>query len=374
MDLHTTHLGHPLILPTKNRSAAYAFIVDRFKSKLTAYKANRLSHAARLTLIKSVFASIPFYYMSTILLNKKLIAKLTSIVRKFWWTGIQSDQNCKPLCLPSWDEICKPIREGGLGVRNLHIMNLALIASSAWRIIKEPNSLLAAVLKAKYFPHTSIWRTNTNLPKSAFWSSVLKVLPLMQSSIYLQIAKGNSSIWSSPWCPDWQNIYDHLLTQPGSACPAIVKDLWHHDTKQWDEQKIASHFDNDFRNKVLQISIVNADFDDEVCWVHTSNAQCTTKSAYKCFLQVTGSNSRELISAQEKRIWWEVWTNKKLAPRVKTFAWRLIKRALATGGGARASKSQNTLQRNVQGVVCLKQTLTYFFIAPLPKPFGFVLQ
>jgi hypothetical protein len=258
--------------------------------------------------------------MSSILLNKKLIAKLTSIVRKFWWTGIQSDQNSKPLCLRSWDEICKPIKEGGLGVRNLYYMNLALIASSVWRVIKEPNSLLAAVLKSKYFTHTSIWRTDTNLPKSAFWSSVLKVLPLMQNSIHLQLAKGNSSIWSSPWCPDWKNIYDHLLTQPGSICPAIVKDLWHHDTKQWDEQKIASHFDDDFKNKVLQIPIIKANFDDEVCWIHTPNGQCTTKSVYKCFLQATGSISTESISTEEKKIWWDVWRNKKLAPRFKTFA------------------------------------------------------
>ena len=89
-----------------------------------------------------------------------------------------------------------------MGIRNLYTMNLALVASSTWRLIKEPNSLLAAVLKAKYFPRTSIWRTDNNLPKSAFWSSVLKVLPLMQNSIHLQLANGNSSIWSSLWCPN----------------------------------------------------------------------------------------------------------------------------------------------------------------------------
>ena len=45
------HLGHPLILPSKERSAAYNFVYDKFKSKLSSYKANRLSHAARLTRI-----------------------------------------------------------------------------------------------------------------------------------------------------------------------------------------------------------------------------------------------------------------------------------------------------------------------------------
>ena len=72
IDSSFVHLGHPLILPSKDRSAAYAFIYDKFKSKLSTYKANHLSHAARLTLIKSVFASIPVYYMSNILFSKKI--------------------------------------------------------------------------------------------------------------------------------------------------------------------------------------------------------------------------------------------------------------------------------------------------------------
>jgi hypothetical protein len=84
LDPSTIHLGHPLILPAKDRSAAYNFVYDKFKSKLSAYKANRLSLAARLTLIKSVFASIPVYYMSNILFSKKFLAKLTAIIRNFW--------------------------------------------------------------------------------------------------------------------------------------------------------------------------------------------------------------------------------------------------------------------------------------------------
>jgi hypothetical protein len=66
LDATTIHLGHPLILPAKDKSSVYNFVYHKFKQKLTAYKANMLSHAARLTLIKSIFASIPVYYMSNI--------------------------------------------------------------------------------------------------------------------------------------------------------------------------------------------------------------------------------------------------------------------------------------------------------------------
>ena len=69
MEAHFSHLGHPLILPAKNRSAAYNFVLDKFLNKLPAYKANMLSHAARLEL-KIHFSTIPVYYMANILFSK----------------------------------------------------------------------------------------------------------------------------------------------------------------------------------------------------------------------------------------------------------------------------------------------------------------
>lgn len=131
MNSSTKHLGHPLLVSAKDRNAAYSFIVDKFKSKLTTYKANSLSHAGRLALIKSVFASIPIYYMSIMLFSKKLIAKLTAIIRKFWWTGIQADGGKKGMALRSWKDICKPVSEGGLGIRDLMAVNKSILVQSA---------------------------------------------------------------------------------------------------------------------------------------------------------------------------------------------------------------------------------------------------
>ena len=105
IDESFSHLGHPLILPAKNRASAYNFVLDKFKSKLSTYKADKLSHAARLQLIQSVFSSIPVYYMSNILFSKKFIAKLTAIIRTFWWTGIK-EESSRSLCLRAWKDIC----------------------------------------------------------------------------------------------------------------------------------------------------------------------------------------------------------------------------------------------------------------------------
>jgi hypothetical protein len=62
---------------------------------LSKTKANTLSHAGRLTLIQLVFASISIYYMANILFSKKFLAKLTSVIRIFWWQGVQKEQQKK---------------------------------------------------------------------------------------------------------------------------------------------------------------------------------------------------------------------------------------------------------------------------------------
>ncbi|RXH80123.1 hypothetical protein DVH24_041270 [Malus domestica] len=53
-------------------------------------------------------------------------------------------------------------KEGGMGFRNRDEFNLVLLAKQCWRLIHEPNSLWARVIKARYFPD-SILRANARI-------------------------------------------------------------------------------------------------------------------------------------------------------------------------------------------------------------------
>lgn len=55
----------------------------------------------------------------------------------------------------SWDKLCGPKTDGGLGFRNLYTFNFGLLAKQGWRIISNPISLVARLLKTKYFPNCS---------------------------------------------------------------------------------------------------------------------------------------------------------------------------------------------------------------------------
>jgi len=39
-----------------------------------------------------------------------------------------------------------------MGYRDLHLFNLAMLARQGWRLLMEPESLCAHVLRAKYYP------------------------------------------------------------------------------------------------------------------------------------------------------------------------------------------------------------------------------
>lgn len=84
-----------------DRNKDYEFILNKFRAKLMTVKANKLNHAGRLIYIKSVLASIPVYYMSTVLLSKTFVGKITAIIRRFWWSRVQEDNPTSPIAFRS---------------------------------------------------------------------------------------------------------------------------------------------------------------------------------------------------------------------------------------------------------------------------------
>jgi hypothetical protein len=111
--------------------------------------------------------------MSIVLFSKTFIEKINTIIKRFWWTGIQEEQATSPIAYWSWDDICKSKEDGGLGIRDIELINKSLILHSAWNVATNKNPLLTTILKAKYYPNNSFWTTPTTGPRSIYWSSVL---------------------------------------------------------------------------------------------------------------------------------------------------------------------------------------------------------
>lgn len=87
--------------------------------------------------------------------------------------------------------------EGGLGFRDLKSFNLVMLAKQGWRIVLDPTSLLARVLKAKYFLSTSFWEAGRPSNASSVWKGITDSRFILERGSRGRIRnRENVSVWS----------------------------------------------------------------------------------------------------------------------------------------------------------------------------------
>lgn len=83
----------------------------------------------------------------------KVIKKVEGIQRRFLWGGVGGH---KKICWVKWRTVCQSKRNGGLGVRDIKLMNLSFQAKWKWRLINEEPALWREVLEDRYGPSVSV--------------------------------------------------------------------------------------------------------------------------------------------------------------------------------------------------------------------------
>lgn len=74
-----------------------------------------------------------------------------------------------------WAAVCRPKRQGGLGIINTRLMNVALLSKWIWKLSKNETGLWAELLKAKYFLNGTFFESSA--PGSPFWNGIQKIKP-----------------------------------------------------------------------------------------------------------------------------------------------------------------------------------------------------
>ncbi|KAM1727381.1 hypothetical protein ACFX12_018028 [Malus domestica] len=165
------YLGVPLIHSRIN-SSTYMEVVNKVQSRLSAWKANTLSFAGRTTLIQAVTLAIPVYVMQTAKLPVSTCDLIDGLNRKFLWGSFEVKSKT---CLVRWSSVCLPKNKGGLGLKRMKYMNVALLANSSWRLLQRDDGLWASTFRGNYLSgvNSDILKWPTGRVASSSWKAVV---------------------------------------------------------------------------------------------------------------------------------------------------------------------------------------------------------
>ncbi|PNY01103.1 ribonuclease H [Trifolium pratense] len=176
----------------------HRYLVDQVNAKLTAWKAKQLSFAGRVTLAKSVIEAIPVYPMMNSLIPKSCIEDIHKIQRGFIW-GDSLEK--KKFHAVKWENITKPKEVGGLGLRNLHIMNVACLMKLSWELHTGTDTLWCKVMRGKYDKRVTAGDApSVKAADSALWKTLVSFWPQINKYQFWSIGDSQSTdAWSHCW-------------------------------------------------------------------------------------------------------------------------------------------------------------------------------
>jgi hypothetical protein len=196
-----------------------------------------LSQGGKEVLIKAIAQAIPVYVMGIFKLPFGLLDDLTKIIRDFWWGAENGKRKTHWV---SWDSMMRPKDQGGMGFKDMRLFHQALLARQAWRLLLQPHTLCAQILKAKYYPQGLLVDTVFAGNASPTWRAIEYGLELFRKGAIWRIGNGASiRAWRQPWIP--QDSYLLPITRQGRCKLRWVADFLNHDGT-WNSELVQRWF------------------------------------------------------------------------------------------------------------------------------------
>lgn len=76
--------------------------------------------------------------------------------------------------LVNWHKVCAEKNNGGLGIKNLRVLNISLLCKWWWRL-KNENGTWQEIIKKKYLQKKNIHNVSKNIGDSPIWHDLLQV-------------------------------------------------------------------------------------------------------------------------------------------------------------------------------------------------------
>jgi len=167
-----TYLGLP-VGANPHLEKTWQPLLQLLLNRLGSWGNKYVSLGGRVVLLNSVLNAIHIFYMSVMKMLVLVWKKIVRLQREFLWGGVKRSRSIPWV---SWSVVCKPKREGGLGVRDLRQVNLALLAKWRWRYLLGEGGVWRDISFARYggclpSPHLG-GRPSGLRGASSWWSNI----------------------------------------------------------------------------------------------------------------------------------------------------------------------------------------------------------
>ncbi|CAN1744284.1 Putative ribonuclease H protein At1g65750 [Linum perenne] len=309
------YLGLPSVVG-RNKKATFQYVKDRVWERIQKWKGRWLSKGGKEVLVKAVLQAIPTYCMNVFVLPVTMIAELERMLNSFWW-GTKNSGG-QGISWMRWERLCVRKEDGGMGFKDLHAFNLAMVGKQGWKFMTEPNALVTKIFKAKYFPRGDFLSATLKGSPSFAWHSIWKSQELIRQGYRWRVGDGKSvGIWCEPWLKRHGRLRIESAVVPGLE-NLRVEDLWIPGFRCWDEELLYNIFSPEDVAAIMEVNTLVGGGNDNRIWHYNKSGEYSVKSAYKVYMEFMADRASLNTAGSWKALW-----NQRVPPKVCHFLWRL---------------------------------------------------
>ncbi|XP_077249360.1 uncharacterized protein LOC143888853 [Tasmannia lanceolata] len=154
-----------------------------------------------------------------------ILHSIDKIIRDFIWTGYDH-KSFHPI---SWETLCYPKKEGGMGIRKASDINRVAQWRHIWHILEKSYNPWSIWFRSKYLRGRNFWQIP--MPHTLSWGarSIFKNRDEFKVRICYLVSEGRGlNFWTDPWHPDGPVDYQ---TSIGSMLSNIPRNVSVHDIR-----------------------------------------------------------------------------------------------------------------------------------------------
>ncbi|GAU26540.1 hypothetical protein TSUD_361730 [Trifolium subterraneum] len=337
------YLGLPIGANPK-RLATWEPLLEHLRGRLCSWRNKHISLGGRIVIINAVLNAIPIFYLSFMKMPVTVRKMVVRIQREFLWGGVRGGNKINWV---KWSVVCKKKCNGGLGVRDVRIVDLSLLAKWRWRFLQPGRPLWKVVLMAKYGNHISqeVDWSGVRIPivASNWWKDICSLDEAVESKNWLADSIGrklgnglDTKFWTTKWMgnaplallfPRLFSLSNHKEGMVADFSEVVGEDRgwsfsWRRELFRWEEDLVVR------LREILAPAIFSLESDKWV-WTLDAEGNFSVNSAYNFLLEefdldiVLDSEGREVL----EHIW-----DSPAPSKVIAFSWQLLLDRIPTRG------------------------------------------